>query len=154
MQLLSLESMVNKMQLSADEIQKIIPHRYPFLLVDKVLEYSLEENKIKALKNVSANEMHFIGHFPQEKIMPGVLIVEAMAQTGAILLLQKDEFKGRIPLFVGIDETKFKQKVVPGDTLIMEVELIKIKGPIGIASAKAYVDDKLVVSSKIKFAIS
>lgn len=145
--------MVNKVVLNSNQIQEIIPHRYPFLLVDQVLEMSLESKKIIAKKNVSANEMHFIGHFPQKHVMPGVLIVEALAQAGAILLLSFDEFKGKIAYFAGIDNVRFKQQVIPGDTLILEVELLKMKGPIGIAQAKAYVNDKVVVTGEIKFAV-
>lgn len=141
------------MILNSNQIQAIIPHRYPFLLVDQVLAMSLEEKTIVAKKNVSANEMHFVGHFPSKHVMPGVLIVEALAQAGAILLLSFDEFKGKIAYFVGIDKVRFKQQVVPGDTLILKVELIKMKGPIGVANAHAYVDDKLVVSGEIKFAV-
>ncbi|MDH6602911.1 3-hydroxyacyl-[acyl-carrier-protein] dehydratase [Bacilli bacterium PM5-9] len=148
-----LESMVNKMVLNSNQIQEIIPHRYPFLLVDKVIHLSLEEQKVVAIKNVSANEMHFMGHFPQKHVMPGVLIVEALAQAGAILLLSKEENKGKIAFFAGIDNCRFKKQVVPGDTLRLEVELIKMKSFMGIASAKAYVEDKLVVSGEIKFAI-
>lgn len=150
---LFLESMVSRMILNSNQIQDIIPHRYPFLLVDQVLELSIEDKTIKALKNVSANEMHFMGHFPQKHVMPGVLIVEALAQAGAILLLSFDEFKGKIAYFAGIDNVRFKQQVIPGDTLILKVELLKMKGPIGIAQAKAYVNDKVVVSGEIKFAV-
>lgn len=145
--------MVNKMILNSNQIQEIIPHRYPFLLVDQVLEMSIEDKTITAKKNVSVNEMQFMGHFPQKHVMPGVLIVEALAQAGAILLLSFDEFKGRIAYFAGIDKVKFKQQVIPGDTLILKVELIKMKGPIGIAQAYAYVNDKVVVSGEIKFAV-
>lgn len=141
------------MQLNSNQIQEIIPHRYPFLLVDRVLEMSLETQKITALKNVSANEMQFMGHFPEKHVMPGVLVVEALAQTGAILLLSKEEFKNKIAFFAGIDKCRFKQVIVPGDTITMEVELLKIKGPIGIASAKAYVDGKVAVSGEIKFVV-
>lgn len=150
---LFLESMVSRMILNSNQIQDIIPHRYPFLLVDQVLELSIEDKTIKALKNVSANEMHFMGHFPQKHVMPGVLIVEALAQAGAILLLSFDEFKGKIAYFAGINNVRFKQQVIPGDTLILKVELLKMKGPIGIAQAKAYVNDKVVVSGEIKFAV-
>ncbi len=141
------------MILNSNQIQEIIPHRYPFLLVDQVLEMSIEDKTITAKKNVSANEMQFIGHFPQKHVMPGVLIVEALAQAGAILLLSFDEFKGRIAYFAGIDKVRFKQQVIPGDTLILKVELLKMKGPIGIAQAYAYVNDKVVVSGEIKFAV-
>ncbi|MEG0283599.1 MAG: 3-hydroxyacyl-ACP dehydratase FabZ [Erysipelotrichales bacterium] len=141
------------MILDSNQIQEIIPHRYPFLLVDKVNEISLEDNKIVALKNVSANEMQFMGHFPQYHLMPGVLIVEALAQTGAILLLSKEEYKGKLAMFAGIDKIRFKGEVRPGDTLILKANLIKLKGFIGIASVEASVDNKVVVSGEIKFAI-
>ncbi|NLC64861.1 MAG: 3-hydroxyacyl-ACP dehydratase FabZ [Erysipelothrix sp.] len=137
--------------LNSEDIQKIIPHRYPFLLVDRVLE--MDETSIKALKQVSANEMHFMGHFPEKPVMPGVLIMESLAQAGAIVLLSKDEFKGKIAYFAGMDKVKFKNQVLPGDTLILEVSLDKIKGPVGIASAIAYVDGKECARGTLKFAV-
>ena len=140
------------MQLNSNQIQEIIPHRYPFLLVDRVLD--MEPGKFcKAVKNVSANEMQFLGHFPQEHVMPGVLIVEALAQAGAIIILSLEENKGKIAYFAGIDKCKFKQKVVPGDQLLLEVEIIKQKGPIGIGTAKATVNGKIAVTAELKFAI-
>ncbi len=138
--------------LNSNDIQKIIPHRYPFLLVDKVVE--MDEKSIVAIKNVSANEMFFMGHFPQKHVMPGVLIMEALAQAGAIVLLSKPEFKGKIAYFAGLDKVKFREQVLPGDTLVLKVELEKIKGVLGIASAKAYVEDKLVASGTLKFAVN
>lgn len=137
--------------LNSEDIQKIIPHRYPFLLVDRVLE--MDETSIKALKQVSANEMHFMGHFPEKPVMPGVLIMESLAQAGAIVLLSKDEFKGKIAYFAGMDKVKFKNQILPGDTLILEVSLDKIKGPVGIASAIAYVDGKECARGTLKFAV-
>lgn len=137
--------------LNSNEIQKIIPHRPPFLLVDKVLE--MNETSITAIKTVSVNEPHFKGHFPEKHVMPGVLIVESLAQAGAIVLLSKDEFKGKIAYFVGIDKMRFKRQVVPGDSLTLEVELIKIKGPVGIAKAKATCEGEVCASGQIKFAI-
>lgn len=140
------------MQLNSNQIQEIIPHRYPFLLVDKVLE--MEPGKYcKAIKNVSANEMQFLGHFPQEHVMPGVLIVEALAQAGAIIILSQEENRGKIAYFAGIDKCKFKQKVIPGDQLLLEVEIIKQKGPIGVGTAKATVNGKVAVTAELKFAI-
>lgn len=140
------------MQLNSNQIQEIIPHRYPFLLVDRVLE--MEPGKFcKAIKNVSANEMQFLGHFPQEHVMPGVLIVEALAQTGAIIILSQEENKGKIAYFAGIDKCKFKQKVIPGDQLLLEVEIIKQKGPIGVGTAIATVNGKVAVTAELKFAI-
>lgn len=141
------------MLLNSNEIQAIIPHRYPFLLIDQILE--MEENgaRVVAKKNVSANEMQFMGHFPQEHVMPGVLIVEALAQTGAVGILSREANKGKIAYFAGIDKCRFKGKVIPGDTLILEINLIKEKGPIGVASAKATVDGKVVVQCEITFAV-
>ncbi len=151
MQLLFLESMVNKMLLNSNQIQEIIPHRYPFLLVDAVLE--MNDIYIQAVKNVSANEAQFQGHFPQKHVMPGVLITEALAQAGAIVLLSKEAFKGKLVYFVGIDNFKFKRQVIPGDQIILEVELVKFKGFMGIAEAKASVNGEVCAHGTIKFAI-
>ncbi len=139
------------MLLNSNQIMDIIPHRYPFLLVDKVME--MDETSILAIKNVSVNEMQFMGHFPQKHVMPGVLIIEALAQAGAIVLLSKDEFKGRIAYFVGVDKMKFRQQVIPGDTMELRVELLRIKGPVGIAKAVCTVDGKVCASGELKFAI-
>lgn len=138
--------------LSTKEIMEIIPHRQPFLLIDTIEE--LEEGK-KAVgkKCVSYNEPFFSGHFPQEPVMPGVLIVEAMAQVGAVAMLCKEEFKGKTAYFGGINSAKFKGKVVPGDVLRLEVEITKQKGPIGVGVGKAYVDGKLVTQAELTFAI-
>ena len=138
--------------LDIKEIQKILPHRYPFLLIDRVLE--MEEGKrCVALKNVTMNEPFFQGHFPQEPVMPGVLIIEALAQTGAVAMLSMEEFKGKIAFFGGIDKAKFRGKVVPGDTLRLEVEMIKIKRNAGIGKGIAYVDDKKVAEGELTFMI-
>jgi len=138
--------------LDAKQIMEIIPHRYPFLLIDKIEE--LEPGK-KAIgyKNVTMNEYFFQGHFPVEPIMPGVLTVEALAQVGAVCLLSLDENKGKIGYFAGINNLKFKKKVVPGDTLKLEVEIIKQKGPIGIGKGIATVDGKIAVIGEFTFAI-
>ena len=133
------------------EIMDIIPHRYPFLLIDKVIK--IEENKITAIKNVTANEHYFQGHFPTEPVMPGVLIIEALAQAGAVALLSKDEFKGKIAYFAGINNAKFKRKVVPGDTLRLEVELTKKRGKAGIGYGIAYVEDKKVCEGELTFMV-
>lgn len=138
--------------LGINEIKKILPHRYPFLLVDKV-EYLEEGSKVIAYKNVTANEEFFQGHYPEYPIMPGVLIVEALAQTGAIALLTKEEFKGKTPLFAGINKARFKKQVVPGDVLKLEVEITKLKGPVGIGKGTASVDGKIACSGEILFAI-
>ncbi|WP_195987847.1 3-hydroxyacyl-ACP dehydratase FabZ [Clostridium sp. D53t1_180928_C8] len=133
------------------EIMNIIPHRYPFLLIDKVIK--IEENKITAIKNVTANEHYFQGHFPTEPVMPGVLIIESLAQAGAVALLSKDEFKGKIAYFAGINNAKFRRKVVPGDTLRLEVELTKIRGKAGVGYGIAYVDDKKVCEGELTFMV-
>jgi 3-hydroxyacyl-[acyl-carrier-protein] dehydratase len=140
------------MILNSNQIQEIIPHRYPFLLIDKVIELEAGVS-CTAIKNVTANEMQFMGHFPQEHVMPGVLIVEALAQTGAVCMLSLEENKGKIAYFAGIDKCKFKQKVIPGDTLTLTVEISKQKVPIGFGNATAYVDGNVVVQAELKFAI-
>lgn len=137
--------------MNSNDIQKIIPHRYPFLLVDAVLEMS--DSQIVAIKNVTANEMFFMGHFPEKHVLPGVLIMESLAQAGAIVLLSKKEFSGKIAYFAGMDKVKFKQQVLPGDTMELHVELEKLKGAVGIAQAKALVAGKVVASGTLKFAI-
>ena len=132
-----------------NQIKEILPHRYPFLLIDRVI--SIDGNKIVAIKNVTANENYFQGHFPIEPVMPGVLIIEALAQTGAVAILSKDEFKGKIAYFAGIDKAKFRRKVVPGDTLRLEVELTKLRGRAGVGYGIAYVDDKKVCQGELTF---
>ena len=135
-----------------NEIMKILPHRPPFLLIDKVEEI-VEGEKIVAIKNVTMNEPYFVGHFPQEPVMPGVLIVEAMAQAGAVAVLSMDQFKGKTAYFGGIDKAKFRRKVVPGDTLRIEVEIIKLKMNAGICKGTAYVDGKKACEAEITFLI-
>jgi 3-hydroxyacyl-[acyl-carrier-protein] dehydratase len=134
-------------------IQAVIPHRYPFLLIDQILEC---EPGVRAvgLKCVSGNEEFFVGHFPGKAVMPGVLIIEALAQTGAYALLSKEEFKGKIALFAGIDDARFKRQVVPGDVLRLEVTIEKIRGPVGKGAARAYVGDKLACEATLTFAIA
>jgi len=141
------------MVLNSNEIQKIIPHRYPFLLIDKVIELEPGISCV-AIKNVSVNEMHFMGHFPEEHVMPGVLIVESLAQTGAVTILALEENKGKIAYFAGINKCKFKRKVIPGDTLRLEVVITKQKGPIGIGTATATVNGEVAVTAELKFAVS
>jgi 3-hydroxyacyl-[acyl-carrier-protein] dehydratase len=133
------------------EIMEIIPHRYPFLLIDKV--ESFEENKIVAIKNVTMNEYFFQGHFPVEPVMPGVLIIEALAQAGAVALLSREEFKGKIAYFGGINNAKFRKKVIPGDTLRLEVELTKIRAMAGVGKGIAYVDGKKVAEAELTFMV-
>lgn len=138
--------------LSAKEIMEIIPHRQPFMLVDTIEEL---EPGVRAVgrKCVSYNEPYFAGHFPEEPVMPGVLIVEALAQTGAVAILCKPENKGKTAYFAAINSAKFKQKVVPGDVLELTTEIVKVKGPIGIGKATAMVNGKLAVSAELTFAI-
>ncbi|WP_106009000.1 3-hydroxyacyl-ACP dehydratase FabZ [Clostridium luticellarii] len=134
------------------EIKAIIPHRYPFLLIDKVT-YMEPGKKVTAYKNVTGNEYFFSGHFPEEPVMPGVLIIEAMAQAGAVAILSKEEFKNKIAFFGGINRAKFRKKVIPGDTLKLEVEIVKIKGPAGVGKATAYVEDKKAAEAELMFMI-
>lgn len=135
--------------LDVNEIMKILPHRYPFLLVDRIIE--LEEGKIVGLKNVSMNEPFFPGHFPGHPVMPGVLIVEAMAQVAAIFAYQTEEAnRGKVTYFVGIDNTKFRKPVVPGDQLRLELELAGKRRGIWSFVGKAYVDGKLVTESELR----
>lgn len=138
--------------LDINEIMKIIPQREPFLMIDKVEELKPGESCI-AYKNVCINEPHFRGHFPGNPIMPGVLIVEALAQTGAVAILSLPENKGKNALFGGIDKLRFKKQVVPGDVLKLEVKIIKQKGPVGVGDAIATVDGKIAVKGELTFAI-
>ncbi|MDY6104232.1 MAG: 3-hydroxyacyl-ACP dehydratase FabZ [Acetatifactor sp.] len=140
------------MFLNSNQIQEILPHRYPFLLVDRILECE-PGVKAKGIKCVSANEMQFMGHFPGQHVMPGVLIIEALAQTGAVAILSKEENKGKLALFGGIKMAKFKRQVIPGDVLELNCEIIASKGPVGIGKAEAFVDGKLAVTAELTFAI-
>ena len=140
------------MELNSNQIQEINPHRYPFALVDKIIDYSAGE-WAKGIKCVSVNEMHFMGHFPQQHVMPGVLIVEALAQVGCIAILTKEENQGKIAFFGGINKCKFKGKVIPGDVLEMECTLVKQKASIGIGEAVAKVNGKVVCSAELTFAV-
>ena len=137
---------------TTNELMEILPHRAPFLLIDTVEE--LEPGKrVVAKKCVTFNEPFFQGHFPGNPVMPGVLICEALAQAGAVAILGLDENKGKTAYFASMDKVKFKKKVVPGDVLMLEVELVKIKGPFGIAKATATVDGKVAVSGEFTFAL-
>lgn len=137
------------MQLSNEEIKKIIPHRYPFLLVDKITDIDHENQTVTGIKCVSANEMQFLGHFPQQSVMPGVLIVEAMAQTGAVLLLMDKQNEGKLPLFAGINKMRFSKPVVPGDVLEMQVHFKRKLGGICFADCQAMVDGQVVAKGEI-----
>lgn len=136
--------------LNINEIKQIIPHREPFLLIDRIDEMEAGVSA-KGIKNVTYNEYFFRGHFPEEPVMPGVLIVEALAQTGAVSILSVESNKGKIAYFAGLDKVKFKRKVIPGDTLTLEVEITKQKGPVGIGTGIAKVGDEIAVSCELKF---
>lgn len=138
--------------LTTKEIMEILPHRHPFLLIDTIEEL---EPGVRAVgkKCVSFDEPYFAGHFPKEPVMPGVLIVEAMAQTGAVAILCQDEYKGRTAYFAGISSAKFKRKVTPGDVLMIETQIVKVKGPIGVGKAVAKVDGKVAAVAELTFAI-
>ncbi|ACO04513.1 MAG TPA: 3-hydroxyacyl-[acyl-carrier-protein] dehydratase FabZ [Persephonella sp.] len=139
------------------EIKKILPHRYPFLLLDRILELDLENLKVKALKNVTVNEEFFNGHFPEFPVMPGVLIIEAMAQAGAYLMIQKARAEGIegdfTVLFAGIENAKFRKPVVPGDQIIFEVEGLNIKKSMGKIKAVATVDGNVVCEAVLMAAL-
>lgn len=138
--------------LNIEEIMEIIPHRPPFLLIDRVLEVEPGVS-ITAIKNVTMNEPFFTGHFPGRPVMPGVLIIEAMAQAGAVAILSLDEFKGKVALFGAMDKVKFRRQVVPGDTLRFEVSIIKLRKNAGIGQGIAYVGDKKAAEGEFTFLI-
>ena len=138
--------------LNKEEIKSIIPQRDPFLMIDEVEDVVAGESAI-AYKNVDESEWYFKGHFPGNPIMPGVLICEALAQTGAVAILSLEENKGKNALFGGIDKVRFKKQVVPGDRLKLEVSIIKRKGPIGVGEAVASVDGKVVAKGELTFAL-
>ncbi|SMB88475.1 3-hydroxyacyl-[acyl-carrier-protein] dehydratase [Desulfonispora thiosulfatigenes DSM 11270] len=139
--------------LDINQIKEILPHRYPFLLVDRIIELD-PGKKVIGIKNVSANEEFFNGHFPNFPVMPGVLIVEALAQTGAVGVLCMEEYKGKLVLFAGIDKVRFKRQVVPGDQLRLEIEVTKLRGKVGKCDAKAFVGEELAVQGELMFVIA
>ncbi len=134
------------------DIQSIIPHRYPFLLVDRIEEVAYGERAV-GIKSVSVNEPFFQGHFPGYPVMPGVLIVEALAQVGAIVMLGHEDYKGKIALFAGIERVRFRRQVKPGDTLRLEVEVGKIRRSIGKGTGRATVDGELAAEGELMFAL-
>ncbi|MCP3027601.1 3-hydroxyacyl-ACP dehydratase FabZ [Halobacillus sp. A5] len=138
--------------LDIQEIKEIIPHRYPFLLIDQVEEIE-EGRRAVAYKNVTVNEPFFQGHFPNYPVMPGVLITEALAQTGAVAMLKKEENQGKLAFFTGIDKCRFKRQVKPGDRLKLEVEIVRLKGPMGKGKATATVDGEVACEAEIMFAL-
>jgi 3-hydroxyacyl-[acyl-carrier-protein] dehydratase len=138
--------------LDITQIKEIIPHRYPFLLVDKIIEVE-EGKKAVGIKNVTTNEEFFNGHFPDYPVMPGVLIVEALAQVGAVAMLKKEENRGRLAFFTGIDNCRFKRQVKPGDQLRLEVEMVRFRGAIGKGKAVATVDGEVACETEMMFAL-
>lgn len=140
------------MELDITKIMEILPHRYPFLLVDKIVEFE-EGVRAVGIKNVTVNEPFFQGHFPGRPIMPGVLICEALAQVGAVVILSAPEFQDKLAVFTGINNFKFRHQVVPGETLRLEAELTKMRGSMGKAEVCAYVDDAVAAKGEISFAL-
>ena len=140
------------MTMDIKEIMEIIPHRQPFLLIDRIEELE-PGRRAMGKKCVTYNEPFFNGHFPKEPVMPGVLILEALAQVGAVAILSQPENKGKTAYFGGIDKAKFKKKVVPGDVLTLELEIVKQKGPIGVGKATATVDGKVAATGEVTFAV-
>jgi 3-hydroxyacyl-[acyl-carrier-protein] dehydratase len=138
--------------LDINKIKKMLPHRYPFLLVDRVLEL-VPKQKIIALKNVTINEEFFNGHFPEKPVMPGVLIIESLAQAAGLLMLSEEEHQGKIPYFTGIDNAKFRKTIVPGDQIILEVEVIRLKGSVGRVKTVAKVDGQIAAEAELMFVL-
>ncbi len=138
--------------LEVDDIEKVIPHRFPFLLVDRIIELE-EDKRVIGIKNVSSNEWFFQGHFPGRPVMPGVLIVEAIAQVAGVLMLSKKENHGKLAFFMSIEQAKFRRAVRPGDQLVLKVEVSRLKSRVGQIQGKAYVDDKIACEATLMFAL-
>ncbi len=140
------------MELNSDQIKEILPHRYPFLLVDRILECEPGKRAV-GRKCVTSNELFFQGHFPGKQVMPGVLIIEALAQTGAVAILSDEKNAGKLALFGGIKNARFRRQVIPGDVLELRCEIIAAKGPVGIGKAEAFVDGETAVTAELTFAL-
>ncbi|HEY8345558.1 MAG TPA: 3-hydroxyacyl-ACP dehydratase FabZ [Bacillota bacterium] len=140
------------MAVEINEIKKLLPHRYPFLMVDRVLSFE-PQKRIVALKNVTVNEEFFNGHFPQRPVMPGVLIIESMAQVAGLVMLVEEEHRGKIPFFTGIDNARFRRPVVPGDQLILEIEVVRIKGNVGKVKGRALVEGEVAAEAELMFVL-
>lgn len=140
------------MELDINEIKKILPHRYPFLLVDRITELELGKSA-RGIKCVSANEMQFMGHFPDYPVMPGVLVLEAMAQTGAVAILVSEEYRGKIALFGGVNKCRFRKEVMPGDVLELFCEISAVRGPVGFGKARATVNGETAAEAELSFVI-
>ncbi len=136
-----------------NRIKQLLPQRYPFLMVDRVIAFE-PRKKIVALKNVTVNEDYFNGHFPQQPVMPGVLIIESLAQAAGLVMLHEEEHRGKIPFFTGIDKARFRRPVIPGDQLRLEVEVLRIKGNVGKVQGKALVEGEVVAEAELMFVLS
>lgn len=141
------------MMLTATEIQAVIPHRYPMLLVDRIIELEPMKRAV-GIKNVTINEQFFTGHFPQKPVMPGVLLLEAMAQVGGVAMLYPEEYRGKLAVFAGMERVKFRKPVTPGDQLRMEAEVVKLRGSIGKIWTQAFVDGQVVAEAEFMFALT
>ncbi|XER14447.1 3-hydroxyacyl-[acyl-carrier-protein] dehydratase FabZ [Sporomusa aerivorans] len=141
------------MILSATEIQEIIPHRYPMLLIDRIIELEPMKRAV-GIKNVTINEHFFLGHFPEKPVMPGVIILEAMAQVGGVAMLYPEEYRGKLAFFAGMDRVKFRKPVTPGDQLYMVAEIIKLRGMVGKVWAEAFVEGQIVAEAEFLFALT
>ena len=139
------------MKLSLEQIKEIIPHRDPFLLLDEIIE--LDTYKAIGVKHVTPDEFYFKGHFPGKPVVPGVILVESLAQVGAVIILSHDKYKGKIAYFTGIKNAKFRKSVLPGDTVYLHCEVTRIKGAFGFGKAEAYVNDELVCEAEVSFAV-
>ncbi len=140
------------MQFNLEQIKEILPHRYPFLLIDKIIEF-VPEKKAVGIKNVTNTEYFFQGHFPNRPVMPGVLIIEAMAQVGGIIIMQMNVSKDKLAVLAGTDNVRFRSMVVPGDQMIITSELIVLKSKLGKVSSKVEVENKLVAEAQILFSL-